>query len=174
MGLFERYHLSPADAEARLKRPVTGDPARGEQAVLAALNSDRLDDARRLLERDPTIGADFRELVDGHMRKAIARADQVKSWSVSLPLPIWDDYARLARVAKIPIGEALAAAVQRDFERRREVQAPMEALDTNVRAYHRAATELMEEVRRLAERVGAVQDLSARIGRIEAALAGRR
>jgi hypothetical protein len=171
MGLFERYHLTPADAEKKLKRPVGGDPSRGEQAVLAALNADRIDDARRLMERDPDIGADFRELMDDHLRRAVARAGQVKSWNVALPLPIWDDYARLARLAKIPISEALAAAVQRDFERRQETLAPVEALDENVRAYHRAAVELMNEVRQLHTRLGSIQDISMRLGRIEAALA---
>jgi hypothetical protein len=171
MGLFERFHLSSADAEKKLKRPVAGDPSRGEQAVLAALNADRIDDARRLMERDPDIGSDFRELLDEHLRRAVARAGQVKSWNVALPLPVWDDYARLARVAKIPISDALAAAVQRDFDRRREALEPLDALDENVRAYHRAAVELMKDVRQLHDRLGPIQDLSMRLGRIEAALA---
>lgn len=171
MGFFERYHLTVADAEKKLKRPVSGDPSRGEQAILAALNSDRIDDARRMIERDAGIGSDFRELVDEHLRKAVARAGQVKSWNVSLPLPVWDDYARLARLGKVPISEALAAAVQRDFERRRETLSPLDALDEHVSAYHRAAAELMEQVKQLHARLGPIQDITARLGRIEAALA---
>lgn len=160
MGLFER--------------PIGGDPSRGEQAVLAALNSDRFDDARRTLERDPAIRPDFRELVEDHLRKAIERAGKVKSWNVTLPLPVWDEYARQARLAKLPISEILAAAVQRDFDRQRETLSPVETLDHSVRAYHRAAGEVMDEVRQLAARVGPLQDLSVRLGRIEASLAARR
>ena len=38
MGLFERFHLSQEEAESRLKRALTGDPTRGEIALLAALD----------------------------------------------------------------------------------------------------------------------------------------
>ncbi len=170
MGLFDRYHLSATDAEKKLKRPLSGDPSRGEQAVLAALNADRVEDARRMVDRDPGLGADFRDLMEEHLRRAVARAGQVKSWNVLLPLPIWDEYARQARLGKIPIGEALAAAVQRDFDRRKEALAPLDVLDENVRAYHRAALELTEEVRKVHARLGPIQDLVLRLGRIESAL----
>jgi len=36
MPLFERFHLSQEEAEARLKRALTGDPTRGEIGLLAA------------------------------------------------------------------------------------------------------------------------------------------
>jgi hypothetical protein len=174
MGLFERYHLTSADAEKKLKRPLSGDPSRGEHAVLSHLNADRFDDARRLLERDPGIKGDFRELMEEHLRRAVARAGQVKSWNVSLPLPVWDEYARQARLAKVGVGELLAAAIQRDFDRRKEALTPLETLDETVRSYHRAAGEVLEEVRQLQTRVGPLQDLGLRLGRIEAALGVRR
>ncbi len=157
MGLFERYHLTAADAEKRLKRPLTGDPSRGELAVLAALNVDRFDDARRLLERDPGIKGDFRELMEEHLRRAV-------------PLPVWDEYARQARLAKVPVSEVLAAAVQRDFDRRQEALAPFDVLDETVRAYHRAAGEVLDELRQLQTRLGPLQDFALRLGRIEASL----
>ena len=36
MSLFERFHLTQDEAEARLKRPLTGDPTRGEIGLLAS------------------------------------------------------------------------------------------------------------------------------------------
>jgi hypothetical protein len=109
-------------------------------------------------------------LIEERLRPAVERAGKMKSWNVTLPLPVWDVYARQARLSRLPISEVLALAVQRDFERQQEALAPVEALDGNVRAYHRAAGEVLEEVRQVAARLGSIQDLSVRLGRIEAAL----
>ena len=46
MALFERFHLSQEEAEARLKRALTGDPTRGEIGLLAALSTNKLDDVQ--------------------------------------------------------------------------------------------------------------------------------
>ena len=67
MALFERFHLSQEEAEARLKRTLTGDPTRGEIGLLAALSANKLDDVEGRLARDATLGADFRELVAEHL-----------------------------------------------------------------------------------------------------------
>jgi hypothetical protein len=90
--LFDRYHLSQDEAEARLKRPLTGDPTRGEIGLLAALVSNKLDDVQSRLARDATLGADLRELVSEHLKKARARWETRRAWSVTLPLPLWDEY----------------------------------------------------------------------------------
>jgi hypothetical protein len=58
MPLVERYHLSQEEAEARLKRALTGDPTRGEIGLLDALRANRLDDVQSRLARDATLGAD--------------------------------------------------------------------------------------------------------------------
>ena len=63
MSLFERFHLTQDEAEARLKRPLSGNPTRGEIGLLGLLNANRLEDAQAQLARDDTIGADLRDLV---------------------------------------------------------------------------------------------------------------
>lgn len=173
-GLFQRYHLTAEDAEHWLKRPITGDADRGEAAVLAALNNNDFEDARRRLEFDPELGKDFRTLVEDHMRAALSRADQLKSWRISVPLPVWDEYAKEARIHRRSIAECLAQAVRRDFEQRRSSRDPLAAVDDNVKAYHRAILQLQENVKTLVERLGSVQDLATRMARIEAALGVRR
>lgn len=170
MALFARYHMTAADAEKQLKRPLSGDPGRGEQGILAALNADRFDDVRRLLDRDLDVREDFKDLVEARLRPAVARAGKMKSWNVTVPLPVWDEFAKQARLANLPISEVLARAIERDLARQQEALSPVEALDADVRAFHRAAGEVLGEVRQLATRVGAIQELSLRLGRIEAAL----
>jgi len=82
MALFERFHLSQEEAEARLKRALTGDPTRGEIGLLASLNANKYDDVQTGLSRDTTLGADLRDLVAEHLQKARARWETRKAWSV--------------------------------------------------------------------------------------------
>jgi hypothetical protein len=173
MPLFERFHLSQEEAEARLKRALTGDPTRGEIGLLAALVANRLDDVQSRLARDATLGADLRELVADHLQKARVRWETRKAWSVTLPLPIWDDYAREARITGRSITECLVSAVRRDYERKKGTLEPLETLDQNVRAFHAAATQLLQEARQVIERVGPLQEISMRLARIESAIGGR-
>jgi hypothetical protein len=140
MGLFERFHLSQEEAEARLKRALTGDPTRGEIGLLAALVANKLDEVQSYLVRDATLGADLRDLVAEHLQKARARWETRKAWSVTLPLPIWDEYAREARITGRSITECLVSAVRRDYDRKKGTLEPLETLDQNVRAFHAAAT----------------------------------
>ncbi|SRR5712692_3604066 len=98
MPLFGRFHLSQEEAEARLKRALTGDPTRGEIGLLAALNSNKHDDVQSRLARDTGLGTDLRELVGEHLQKSRARWETRRAWSVTLPLPIWDEYARESRL----------------------------------------------------------------------------
>lgn len=90
--------LSQDEAEARLKRSLTGDPTRGEIALLAALNANKFDDVQRQLEHDASLGPDLRELVTEHLKKARARWEARKAWSVTVPLPVWEEYAREAKL----------------------------------------------------------------------------
>ena len=173
MGLFERFHLSQEEAEARLKRALTGDPTRGEIALLAALGANKLDDVQSCLARDATLGADLRELVAEHLQKARARWETRKAWSVTLPLPIWDEYARESRITGRSVTECLVSAIRRDYERKKGTLEPLETLDQNVRAFHSAATQLLLEARQVMERVGPLQDISMRLARIEGAMGGR-
>src|SRR5574340_1067546 len=121
MSLFERFHLTQDEAEARLKRPLSGNPTRGEIGLLGLLNVNRLEDAQAQLARDDTIGADLRELVGAHLQKARLRWETRKAWSVTLPVPVWDEYAREARVTGRSITECLVAAIRRDYDRRKGI-----------------------------------------------------
>jgi len=47
---------------------------------------------------------------------------------------------------------------------------PLETLDQNVRAFHAAAAQLLQEARQVMERVGPLQDIGMRLSRIEGAL----
>jgi hypothetical protein len=172
-ALFERLHLSQDEAEARLKRTLTGDPTRGEIALVAALNANKFDDVQRQLARDASLGADLRDLVTEHLQKARARWETRKAWSVTVPLPVWEEYAREARLTGRSITECLVAAIRRDYERRKGALEPMETLDQNVRAFHAAATQLLADARQVLERVGPLQEISMRLTRIEAAVGGR-
>jgi hypothetical protein len=173
MALFDRFHLSQEEAEERLKRGLMGDPTRGEIGLLSALNSNRYDDVQNQLTRDTTIGADLRELVLEHLQKARARWETRKAWSVTLPLPVWDEYARESRLTGRSITECLASAIRRDYERRKGMLEPMETLDQNVRAFHSAAVQILNEARQIVDRVGPLSDIGLRLTRIEGALGGR-
>ena len=173
MALFERFHLSQEEAEARLKRALTGDPTRGEIGLMAAVNANKYDDVQGRLARDTALGPDLRDLVAEHLQKARARWETRKAWSVTLPLPVWDEYARESRITGRSITECLASAVRRDYEQRKGTLEPLEALDQNVRAFHAVATQLLEQARQVVERVGPLQEIGMRLARIESAVGGR-
>ena len=86
---------------------------------------------------------------------------------------MWDEYARESRITGRSITECLVAAIRRDYERRRGTLEPLETLDQNVRAFHTAATQLLQEARQVMERVGPLQEIGMRLSRIEGALGGR-
>src|SRR3989454_7905364 len=173
MPLFERFHLSQEEAEARLKRPLTGDPTRGEIGLFVALGANKLDDVQSRLARDATLSEDLRQLIAEHLQKTRARWQTRKAWSVTLPVPIWDEYAREARITGRSITECLVSAIRRDYEQRKGTVEPLETLDQNVRAFHAAATQLLAEARQVLERVGPLNEISMRLARIEGALGGR-
>src|SRR5437773_11890434 len=143
MPLFERFHLSQEEAEARLKRALTGDPTRGEIGLLAALGANRLDDVQSRLARDATLGGDLRQLVAEHLQKTRARWETRKAWSVTLPVPIWDEYARESRITGRSITECLVSAIRRDYERKKGTVEPLETRDQAVKAFHAAATQFL-------------------------------
>lgn len=173
MTLFAKCVVTVEDAERELKRPLTGDPSRGEHAVLAALDATRLGDARRILERDPLVRTDFRELIEERLRAAQTEPGELKSWTVWLPAALFEEYALMARHANAPVGECLAAAIQRDSDQRRQTLDVLAELNKAVLGYHRAAKQMLDELHDLMVRLGVVQEISARIARIEKALAGR-
>lgn len=173
MALFDRFHLSQEEAELRLKRSLTGDPTRGEIGLLAALNANKLDDVQVRIARDGNLGSDLKELVAQHLEKARNRWETRRAWSVSVPLPVWDEYARESRITGRSISECLVSAIRRDYDRRRGTLEPLETLDENVRAFHAAATQLLQEARGVLQRMGPLQEVDMRLARIEGALGSR-
>lgn len=65
------------------------------------------------------------------------------------------------------------SAIRRDYERKKGTVEPLETLDQNVRAFHAAATQLLDETRTVLERVGPIQEIGMRLSRIESAIGGR-
>jgi hypothetical protein len=92
---------------------------------------------------------------------------------VTLPLPVWDEYARESRLTGRSITECLVSAIRRDYDRRKGAVDPLEALDQNVRAFHAAATQLLHEARQVVERVGPLNEIGMRLTRIENAIGAR-
>jgi hypothetical protein len=170
MPLFERFHLNQEEAEGRLKRVLTGDPTRGEIGLLVALGANKLDDVESRLARDATLGEDLRQLVADHLQKTRARWQTRKAWSVTLPVPIWNEYATESRITGRSITECLVSAIRRDYERRKGTTEPLETLDQNVRAFHAAASQLLEQAQQVLERVGSLNEVGLRLARIEAAI----
>jgi hypothetical protein len=107
------------------------------------------------------------------VQKARARWETRKAWSVTLPLPIWDEYARESRITGRSITECLVAAIRRDYERRKGTLEPLETLDQNVRAFHATANQLLQEARQVLERVGPLQEIGMRLTRIESVMGTR-
>jgi hypothetical protein len=173
MALFERFHLSQEEAEGRLKRALTGDPTRGEIGVLVALNANRLDDVQSRLGHEPTLGADLKALVSDHLQKARARWETRKAWSVSVPLPVWDEYARESRLTGRSVSECLGTAIRRDYDQRRASAEPLETLAQDVRAFQAVSAQLLQEARRVIDQMGPVQELGMRITRLEASIGNR-
>jgi len=86
---------------------------------------------------------------------------------------VWDEYARESRITGRSVSECLVSAIRRDYERRKGTLEPMETLDQNVRAFHAAATHLLQEAREVIEHVGPLQEIGMRLARIEGALGSR-
>jgi hypothetical protein len=94
-----------------------------------------------------------------HLTRASACWETFKSRSVSLPLPVWDEYARESRLTNSSISRCLGAAIRRDYDRRREVQDPLESLRSEVAAFRIQAGQLLEEATNVIRRLVGVQDL---------------
>ncbi len=169
MALFPTNDLTAEDVERELKRPLNGDPSEGEFALVCDFKALRLDEVRRKLERDRAIGKDCRELIERKLQELLRQGEQ-KSWSVKLPMPLFQEYAQLARASATTIGACLRAAIERDSARRKQDLDVASSLEQAVREYNRATSVLLGEVRDLVTRVGSIQDLAMRMTRLEGAL----
>lgn len=169
MGVFGKVRLSLEEVEARLKRPLRGDPTSGERGVISALSAERMDEMQRLLDRDATLGADFKDLVNEFLERAAHARSAFRGWRVQVPFAVWREYARESQAARLPVSDCLAAAIERDCERRLQSRDPMEALTKEVRAFHTAASQVLQEVRQLGIAAADVRGLVQRVGRLEEA-----
>lgn len=169
MALFPTNDLTAEDVERELRRPLNGDPSEGEVALVCALKALRLEEVRRKLERDHTIAEDCRELIERKLQELLRQGEQ-KSWSVSLSMPLFLEYAQMARASATTIAACLRAAIERDSARRKQDLDVASSLDQAVREYNRATSVLLGEVRDLVARLGSIQDLAMRITRLESAL----
>lgn len=169
MALFPSNELTAEDIERELRRPLSGDPSEGEVALVNALRGLRLDEVRRTLECDGRIGNDCRELIERKLKELLRQGEQ-KSWSVPLPMPLFQEYAQLARTSATTVGTCLRAAIERDSARRKQDLDAASSLELAVREYNGATSVLLGEVRDLVTRVGSIQDLAMRITRLEKAV----
>jgi hypothetical protein len=71
------------------------------------------------------------------------------------------------------VTECPVAGVRRDYEQRKGISEPLETLGESVRAFHTAATQLVDEARTGIAQVGSVQEIGMRLTWIEAAMGGR-
>ena len=113
---------------------------------MAAPNTNKSNDVQGGLARDTALGSGTCATSwPSTCRKARARWETRKAWSLTLPLPVWDEHARKSRMTGRSITECLASAVRRDHEQRSYTLERLEALDQNVRALHAAASQLLQE-----------------------------
>jgi hypothetical protein len=171
MGLFDSYHLSLQETERRLMRPVKGDPSEGEMAVLSALNADRVPDARRRLKDGAGLGPDFTEMVEEHLRQAFAGGAGTMVASVRLPASAMERFRDQAFRTGRNISEVLEDIILAEAERRDEVENPLRAVHEAMGSCTRAVGTLLSDVTDLTKRVGSIQELGMRLGRIEKILA---
>ncbi len=171
MALFPTNELTTEDVARELKRPLNGDPSTGEVALVYAFKALRLDEVRHKLALDPRIGKDCRALIECKLEELLRQGEQ-KSWSVTLPVPLFQEYAQMARTSATTIGAYLRAAIERDSARRKQDLDVAASLEQAVRDYNRATTVLLGEVRDLVARLGSIQDLAMRITRLEKSLGG--
>lgn len=169
MALFPTCRLTIADVEGELNRTLDGSPSTGELAVVFALDGHRFDEARERLARDEGIRTDFRVIAERRLLQATG--GETKAWTIHLHAALWDEYARLGRIANISVSQSLVAAIQRDAARRRSADDTIATLDENVRKYQRLAAQVLEQGRTVVERLGTIHDLASRLSRIERAVA---
>jgi hypothetical protein len=151
--LLYRRVFSPLEVERHLKRPLMGDPSRGERGVVSALRDARIDSVRWHLEHDdPELGADFKDLIRAQLRNVEQLWTTTKAWRIQVPQVVWEEYARESRMTQQSVADCLSAAVQRDYQCRVEASDPLEALRQEVRAYHAVATEILESLKVAAPR----------------------
>jgi hypothetical protein len=173
VGVFGQMRLSDQEAEGRLKRPVNGDPTSGERGLLSALAAERMDEVHRLLEHDETLGADFKEVVAEFLERAAHARGAFRGWRVQVPFAVWREYARESQTTRTALSDCLAAAIERDYERRQQSRDPLEALTKEVRAFHTAASQVLEEIRRLGLSAADVRSLAQRVRCLEETGASR-
>jgi AcrR family transcriptional regulator len=167
--LFGRCHLTYADAERELGRPLSGTPSDGELAVLSHLNGDRFQAAREALDQDD-FANDFRALVQARLELVAVRNGRLATQRVRIPFDTLEHYQRLGQRANLPVAECLEQAIARDRQTHDDAGHAAKALTEAVETYHKAAAHIATLLEQLRQRMGPIEDITARLGRIEGAL----
>jgi hypothetical protein len=126
-----------------------------------------MDEVQRMLDRDASLGDDFKEVVNEFLERAAHERAAFRGWRVQVPFAVWREYASESRASRTPMSACLAAAIERDYQRRQQGRDPLEALAKEVRAFHTAASHVLEEVRQLGIGSLEVRGLAQRVRRLE-------
>lgn len=167
MSVFGKVRLGLEEVELRLKRPLRGNPTNGERGLLSALAAERMDEVQRLLDRDATLGPDFKDVVNEFLERAAHSRSAFRGWRVQVPFAVWREYARESQASRMPLSDCLSAAIERDYERRLQSRDPMEALTKEVRAFHTAAAHVLQELKDLGICAADVRGLVQKVRRLE-------
>ena len=131
----------------RLRRSLVGDPSSAEPTdeylLLHLLNSAQRDGLEELLahpEANLGIGADLIALVRNRLRRGPERSVE---YSIPVPGPLWDRYAKRARESRRRISSVLVDALVRDDDRLR--QGEQDAVDAR-EAFRSQARELSAQL----------------------------
>ena len=168
MGLMTRFKLSRKEAEEQLLRPLEGDPAEGEIAVVMALEKGKPADARQHLRNDPGIKDDLRELVETHLQSV--QDGRNKAWTVRIPPEGYDIYRKQAERANCSLAGVLEDALRRDIEDHGSTVNLRETLKRDVARFNRVLDGTTKEIDAVLQRLGSVHELNMRVGRLEKAV----
>ena len=139
--------LDPKTVARRLRRSLVGDPSSAEPTdeylLLHLLNSAQRDGLEELLvhpEANRRIGADLIALVRNRLRRGPERSVE---YSIPVPGPLWDRYAKRARESRRRISSVLVDALVRDDDQLR--QGEQDAVDAR-EAFRSQARELSAQL----------------------------
>jgi hypothetical protein len=169
MGLLSRYQMSLAEAESRLHRPLEGGPKEGEVAVVMALNKGRVDQAREHLSRSAGFKDDFRHMMEAHLERS-SPARRISSYTVKLSVEARDHYWKQALATGTSMAYCLTQALERAYQEAEQGRNLLGSLEAQMLAFTTAVLEVRKELDGVLKRVGSLQDISLRLGKIEGAL----
>lgn len=169
--LFASFHLSRERVERALQRPLGGDASRGELALFYKLSADQLVEVRQALAKpNDSLKPDFVEFMRKHLEDADQPSDRPRQWTVRVPVDISRHYAERAAAARVPVATILEEAIYRDYQASQEARSLVEELANGVRTANTALATNTRELEGALKKIGNVNEITSRIGRIETIL----